>query len=207
MNYEKKINKISKLITIRGDFAPLTGEVTKADGVVSFNNGIFEITSRFEHHPTGVIKRCDTVKNVSDRDISISSALSKFVLNGGDYEVYTQYSEWCGESKGRWQPLVTEVCAQNDDVRANAGAAPFVAVYNLQNGRGIAFHILCDGVWRYRVRKHFSQTGQHKTVTVELGLDDKLFDYILSTGASLELPSIVYYEFRNKTDTPACHYS
>ena len=199
----KNITVPEDMFTLHGSMKKPVGEVKVIDGGLFYEGEGYEVTSKYTTHPSGVTERRDCIKNVSDEDISICSILSKFVFNGGEYEVYTQYSEWCGERNGAWQPLVSEVSASNDDVRQNAGSVPFVAINNLQNGRGYAFHIMCDSTWRLRVRKVYAQTGQRKYVSVELGIDDKNFNYTLKSGETLELPAILFYEFRNKLDMDA----
>lgn len=203
MSYKNKVSSISDLFTLRGSFAPPSGELTPTENGFVAECEKFTLRSELYPHPSGVTKRVDSIKNTSSEPITLRSALSKFVFNGGEHEVYTQRSFWCAERYGAWQPLVTEVCASNDDVRANAGASPFVAIYNLQNRRGFAFHILADGKWRFRVRNFYTQTGQKKNVTVELGLDDSDLSLTLGAGESLELPAILCYEFCEKTDMDA----
>lgn len=203
MNVIPKAEKIEQLLTIFGDFSPISGILQKEENSLLWEDERFQFISSYEEHESGIIKRCDQIKNISDQAALISSALSKFVFNGGEYEVYTQYSEWCFEGNGRWQPLVTEICASNDDVRMNLGSVPFFSIFNCQNHRGIAFHILCDSTWKFRVKKHFSQTNSQRNVIVELGLDDKNLAYSLQPGETLQLPTILYYAFQNKVDMDA----
>ena len=197
-------NRIDHLFVLCGDFPLPTGEVEKtADGYRYEGEG-YTVTSVITSHSSGVFRRCDVIQNTSDRDIPLRAALSKFLYNGGEYEVYTQYSEWCNESIGAWQPLVSEVSASNEDLRMNSGSTPFVAIYNKQTGRGTAFHILADSTWRIRVKKDFYQrVPKEKNVFVELGINDRDFNYCLKAGESLALPEILYYEFRNKLDLDA----
>ena len=203
MNYKKKVNEIGDLFSLHGSFAPPSEKPTATENGFTVECEKFTLTSCFYPHPSGVTKRVDCIKNTSDSPLSLRSILSKFVFNGGEYEVYSQRCFWCAERYGAWQPLVTEVCASNDDVRANAGAAPFVAIYNLQNRRGVAFHILADGKWRFRVRNFYTQTTQSKALTVELGLDDTDFNMTLEAGEVFTLPTVLYYEFTEKTDMDA----
>lgn len=126
-----------------------------------------------------MISRRDSVKNMTDEPIRLDCALSKFVFDGGEYRVFTEYSEWCGEGMGRWQELVTEISASNDDIRTNVMSTPFVGIYNVQTGRGVAFHILAENTWCYRVRKFYSAEGHRKVITVELGIRERGFSYDL----------------------------
>ena len=203
MQFFKNVSVAKDLYSIYGDIKEFQGSLEKTGNGFYYANDELEMQTELLHHETGVCKRRDSVTNVSSREITLSGAQAKFVFSGGEYEVYTQYSEWCAESRGAWQPLVTEVCAANDDTRMNTGSVPFVAIYNLQTQRGVAFHILAESKWSFRVKKRYSQTGQRKTVTVELGIHDGNFAYKLKPGETLKLPDILFYEFFHKTDMDA----
>ena len=199
-----KTESISELFTLSGDFSLPTGAIETRDGCYFYSNGTLETVSVQTKHTSGVYKRHDTVKNVSDKPITLRTALSKFTQSGGEYEVYTQYSEWCKESNGKWQELNTEIAVGNDDMRGNSGSAPFVALYNRQNGRGVAFHLLGGCAWQIRVKRQFrQQRGWIKNVTVELGTRERGLCYVLQPGETLELPEILFYEFESKTDMAA----
>ena len=199
-----KTSAVNEMFTIAGDLPLVTGAIETRDSGCFYSNGILELASEQIKHHTGVYKRRDTVKNVSDRPITLGAALSKFTQSGGEYEVYTQYSEWCKESNGKWQELNTEIAVGNDDIRGNTGSAPFVALYNRQSGRGIAFHLIGSCAWQIRVKRLFrQQRGWIKNVTVELGIRERGFSCELQPGEVLELPEILYYEFENKNDMAA----
>ncbi len=197
------VNGAEDLFSLCGSFSKPVESPQKRDNGYFFVGEGFEAYTETELHSSGVCVRRDRITNVSDKELVFTRALSKFVFNGGEYEVYTQYGEWCNESLGKWQTLVTEIGAGNEDIRFNCGSAPFVAIYNLQNGRGMAFHLLAKSKWKIRVKKCFSNVGQRKTVTVELGIDDGGFEYALAPNEMLEMPNVLYYEFKNKTDMDA----
>ena len=203
MDYTKRVKKASELFSVRGNFELPVGDVERDGDSLAFVGENIEFHSAFKTHSSGVVSRRDTVKNVSSRELSLSALLSRFVFNSGEYQVYTQHSIWCGERYGAWQPLVSEIGASADDVRTNLGSAPFVAIYNEQTQRGMAFHIMCDSLWRFKVKKLYCQEGQQKKVMVELGISDSDLDLKLAAGESIELPEILYYEFRNKIDMDA----
>ena len=198
-----KINSVKDVYTFKGSFDLPTGSVVNTEnGFVYFGNG-FKAEATVEKHPSGVCKRTDVITNVSDEPIDLRAALAKFSFNGGEYEVYTQYSEWCHESNGAWQRLVTEIGVGNDDVRTNVGSAPFLAIYNTQNGRGVAFHVLAQSTWQMKAKKFYSHQGHVKQICVEIGINEKGFDYTLEPGQSFKMPQILYYEFKNKLDMDA----
>ena len=193
----------AKLYTVKGSVGKLGGNVSATENGFEYSCKAYRISTVIEKHPSGVCKRRDVITNVSAEPIDIRAALSKFSFSGGEYEVYTQYSEWCHEGIGAWQKLVTEVGVGNDDVRTNVGSAPFIAIYSNQSGRGMAFHVLARSTWQMKVKRYYSHQGHVKTVYVEIGINEKGFDYTLAPGQSLEMPAILYYEFRNKTDMDA----
>ena len=189
--------------TVLGDIDKICSElIFTEDGFYSASTET-EIKTVIEKHPSGVYKRRDTIKNISGRDITLRMAQSKFTLPGGEYEVYTQHSEWCNESVGQWIPLVSEVSAETEDIRSGSSSVPFMALLNEQNGRGIAFHLIHNCAWSMKISRRYFQTGGKKTVAVEMGICPRNFSYILKNEETLELPEILYYEFTNKNDIDA----
>ncbi len=198
MNYRPHVQEIECLATLQGDFAFPYGNVEECEGGLCFKGDGYEWRSETVSHPSGVYQRTDRIKNTSDHPIALRSALSKFCFLGGEYEVFTQYNEWCGEGYGKWVPLLNEVGAEGNSVRTNSSASPFVALYSNQTNRGMVFQLLQTGLWMLRVRRNGKSTIRR--VEVEMGILPRGFDYTLGVGEELELPSILYYEFRNKTD-------
>jgi alpha-galactosidase len=198
MNYLSKIEDVSRLFSLYGSMAPPYGAISREGERLTYHGDGYVLSSHIKTHATGVMVREDEIQNISDHAISITSLLSKFSFYGGEYMVYTQYGQWCGESQGQWQPLVSEISNSNDDIRENVGASPFVALWNRQNHRGVAFHILCNSTWKFRIRRLYT-----KEVTLELGISDRDLQYTLQPGETLKLPQILHYEFRNQTDMDA----
>ncbi|MBR2025188.1 MAG: alpha-galactosidase [Clostridia bacterium] len=123
-------------------------------------------------------------------------------MNGGEYQVYTQTSKHIKEGIGSWQNLVSGVFGMSDEIRTNQDVNPFVALYNEQNGRGIAYHIMSDSTFEYRVSRH-GEFLDHKVVTVELGINSQDFRYVLKPDETLNLPTVLYYSFVSKLDMDA----
>lgn len=199
MNYQPVLKDIRYMASLQGDFDRPSGEIRREGDRFFFAGDGYEWTSEITAHKSGVGVRVDKIKNISDRTIEVRNALSRFSFHGGEYEVFTQYNEWCGEGYGKWQPLVTEIGAEGESVRNNSGASPFVALYNRQTGRGMVFHVVAECLWMIKVQKFF-QSAVDKTVEVEAGMLSKGLNYSLAPGEELELPTILFYEFRNKTD-------
>ena len=202
MHYLNRVKKLSHLIHLTGDFPMPAGDVTISGNTAVFENEILRVSSVFEDQPQGFVLRSDRVENRSSRPLCIRTALSRFCLNGGDYEVYTQYSQWQSESHGAWQTLHTSIGGRNSDARSNTSAAPFFAICDLQNGRCQGFHILDQGMWQFEVQKHFL-SGGNKQLWIEVGLEQSNLAITLRPGERLELPQILYYSFRDRRDMEA----
>ena len=202
MNYFTRIKTLDDMLLLAGDFPLPEGEAVKQGGIAVCENGFVRVSTAIVAGGHGVMERMDTVENVSDRPLQIRTALSRFRLPGGEYEAYTQYSQWCAESQGRWTPVHTAVAARSSDARSNTTAAPFLGLYNLQTGRGLAFHIIENGMWQLEARRHFVSAG-NMDLRVELGCDNRNLNITLQPGEKLELPKILFYPFRNRLDMDA----
>ncbi|MBR5307504.1 MAG: alpha-galactosidase [Clostridia bacterium] len=150
-------------------------------------------------HSHGVVCQTGKITNISDKPIDVTYLASKYVFDGGEYDVYTQSSTWENESVSLWQPLNATIGAEVYGVRDAYGAEPFVGIWSNQTGRGMAFHILADCAWKYSVTTvHLA--GVATRVEAELGVNNRNFCYKLLPGESLDFPTIIYYEIRNRLD-------
>jgi len=144
----------------------------------------------------GIYARYDVIFNESDEQMQISDYQYRFYFSGDEYEVYTQQNNWQNESEGTWQPLVTSVVAGTADVRANECVVPFLALWNRQTGRGVAFHVLPKYGWKISVSKRSS--ARYIDTIVEIGVNDRGLNWTLEKGEQKELCEVWYYEFENK---------
>ncbi len=173
---------------------------TKENSFISKNAEI-SVKSDIKKDKNGVYIRTGVVKNISDKEIHINTLASKFSLDGGEYEVYSQYNGWQNESLGAWQPLVSSVVARSQSIRQTNSATPFMALFNCQTKRGTAFHLNAYSTWEMRISRAFSMAGEEYThIECELGVLNDGLDIKLNPGEEVELPEIIYYEFSNKTD-------
>lgn len=195
--------KAEQLYDIRGDFAPVCGEVVQNENSYTFTSSEYTVKTKIAAHPSGVFCRKDVFYNTSSRPLTLYTALTRFTEDGSDYDVYTQRTEWCEESVGAWQNLHTAVSVENDDLRLNCGGAPFLALYDRQSGSGVAYHLVADGLWQMKAARHFVVDEHAATVVVEMGISERGFRYTVAPGESFALPEVLYYSFENRLDMDA----
>lgn len=201
----KKIDEntiASHVWNISGSFGNVDGKITLNENRYSFNNKNVYVESEYHKHTNGVIVQNGFVRNDSDHEIYINTLSSKFRFDGGEYEVYTQSNFWQNESSGSWNNLVTQICVEGKSLRNCSGYAPFTVLWNKQTARGMAFHILTYSTWQMKV-KFLGNCGGTSDIEVETGVNNDGFCVKLGPGEQIEIPQIIYYEIRNKTDMDA----
>ena len=188
-----------------GSFGKVKGEVRSENGGFAYESKDVRVVTTVETDRFGVSLRKTVLKNVSAQEIAARCLLDRFCFEGGEYEVYTQASSWENESRGLWQPLHTGVETRGSLICGSNGAAPILALWNVQAGRGRVFHLLADGAWQMTASRTPGNGGATTTaVAVEVGVDSRHLDYVLKPGEEVALPEVVSYEFTNKTDLD-CH--
>lgn len=160
---------------------------------------IYKIKSRCTKDENGVYHYTGELKNHSDDKIILNCLKAKFHLSGGEFLVYTQYNGWQNENVGMWQNLNTEVTASVRSIRSAYGAAPFMAVKNKQNERGVVFHLLPDYEWSMQARM-VPKNDEIAVAEVEIGVNSENFSYEILPGESIKTPEIIFYEFNNELD-------
>ena len=185
---------------ISGSFGVVSGAVEEMALSVSQKKDGYTVCSKYTEDENGVVSRRGTFTNTSGSPVSINYCMSKFMLQGGEYEVYTQMNTWQNECLGRWQDLVTGVTGETRGLRSAYGGAPFFAVWNRQTSRGYAFHIITKQPWKYEVKYIPNCSIEPNDVEIEIGLNGANLAIELAGGETLELPEILFYEFRNKLD-------
>ena len=188
---------------IFSDVGLFEGGVRKTDkGFAADENGI-RVETEEKTGVAGVTHRRTVVRNLSDRQVVLTCLLDVFRFEGGAFEVYTQANTWMNESRGAWQPLHTCVGARAGGMRTSFGAAPVLAIWNKETGRGRVFHLMSDAAWEMRAT--IAPGGGEKTfASVEVGMDSRYLHYRLKPGEQVSLPEVVSYDFTNKTDLD-CH--
>ncbi len=188
---------------IFSDVGLFEGGVRKTDkGFAADENGI-RVETEEKTGVAGVTHRRTVVRNLSDRQIALTCLFDMYRFEGGAFEVYTQANTWMNESRGAWQPLHTCVGARAGGIRISFGAAPVLALWNKETGRGRVFHLMSDAAWEMRAT--IAPGGGEKTfAAVEVGMDSRYLHYRLKPGEQVALPEVVSYDFTNKTDLD-CH--
>lgn len=189
---------------IFGDFGLVEGTATVSDGVLSIESNGLRVETREAAGVASVVHRRTVVRNVSERPLAATCLMDVFRFGGGAFEVYTQANTWMNESRGAWQPLHTAVEARCGGMRTSYGAAPVLALWNRQTGRGRVFHLMSDASWE--MRASFVPGAKHgaEEAVVEVGMDSRHLSLTLAPGEEIALPEILTYEFKNKTDLD-CH--
>ena len=185
---------------ISGSFGVVSGTVEENEQEVAVKRDQYAVRSAYTEDGSGVVSRIGKLVNTSNAPFSVNCFMSKFLLEGGEYEVYTQMNTWQNECSGGWQPLVSGICAETKGLRSAYGGAPFFAIWNQQTGRGYAFHIITKQPWKYEVKYSPNSSEEANDLVIEIGLNSCNLSIELAAGETLELPEILYYEFRNRVD-------
>ncbi len=196
---------VSGMFSVDCDLGHIDGAESSAVTYTVENNsfiakGNFEgfcITSKIIEQ-NGVFMRQDTFENKTDKEITLYKYLYRFVLEGGNNEVYTQYSSWKNESEGSWQKLISNVSVKNTGLRMTEGGTPFAAIWNNSCKTGTAFNLLPISEWTINISKR--QKSMDKNVVVaEMGINDSALRLVVAPKEKLEMPEVIFYVFHDKT--------
>ena len=160
----------SSVWDVFGDFGRVDGEVCKTECGFSSESSGLRVETDEKRDVADVTHRRTVVRNVSEKPIAVSCLLDVFRLGGGAFEVYTQANTWMWESRGMWQPLHTGVEVRGGGMRTSFGAAPMLALWNVQTRRGRVFHLMSESAWEMRASVGPSK-GEKTEVVVETGLE------------------------------------
>lgn len=199
MNILRRKKDASDLWNIIGSFGRVTGEITEDKDAFLFENNVISVSSMITEYENGVRVRDGKIKNISNETVTINTLSSKFSLDGGEYEVYSQYNGWENESNGGWQKLITGTVIRSEALRNAHSATPFAVLWSEQANRGTAFHINTYSNWEIRISKVYAP-GIPALIEVEMGMLADGLCLTLEPGDELILPQIIYYYVINKTD-------
>ena len=180
-----------------GSFGEVYGTLAQDNSAITLTAQDYQMTCAYEQDAYGIYTRQDTFQNCSDSPITIRNLKSRFVFEGGEYQVYTQFNSWQDENKGAWQELNTAVSVGSESVRTCQDATPFLVLWSQQESRGVAFHLLPNCNWEMTVTR-VRTTGKRQGVVVELGISSRNLALTLSPGEIFRLPQILCYTVSNK---------
>ena len=86
--------KANDLWTIYGSFGMVKGDVYCNNNFFYAECDSCQVFSAREEDENGIVLQTGSLKNTSDNPISVYHVMSKFVFDGGEYEVYTQCNTW-----------------------------------------------------------------------------------------------------------------
>lgn len=197
------MERAENLWRVTGSFGAPAGEVTETETGYRYDGGGYRLEITRETDENGVCLQSSALKNTSDAPIEVGCLLSRFVLPGGEYEVYAQTNVQLAESVGAWQPLHTGISVRCPQMRRAFGAAPMAALWNEQTGRGVVYHLFATGAWEITATREGAPGGKQR-IGVELGLDPRQTRLTVAPGGTLRLPDVLYYAFTCKRDLD-CH--
>ncbi len=209
----KKITDVSGAFTgltgffsAYGSFGIVDGKDDDISRIASTQTGYraqyedFCATCDYQEYEHGVYLRTDRL--VAQSDFVLNRYMSRFLLEGGEYEVYTQYSSWQNESRGGWQPLVTSIEVSNLGIRSTEGGVPMMAIRNKGNGRILVLHLVPNSQWVIRASR-YPKGNKNDCIVVEAGFNDKGLAMGIHAGENLEMGKMYLYETTNMLDLDA----
>ena len=204
--YSKKLLGVSGLLFASGSFGVIEGDVDytcseeKGKTIYRYRGEGVVLQATFELDGDVCIRR-DSLTNTSDGEIEIHDLVSRFYLDGNAYEVYTQYNGWQHESEGVWQRLITQLGVAAEGIRTCDGATPMMGFHNLYTEKNVVFHLIPNAQWQMTAKK-FAKSNK-ELVVLETGFYDKALRLRVAPGETVELPAVVFFEAKRKTDLDA----
>ena len=141
---------------------------------------------------TGVLSRRDTLVNQSKAQFTISGAVPSFIFVPGEYEVYSETSEWCLEYQGEGHNVTSDgTTLKNKRGRTTEGGTPYICLREKNTGKGLIFHIIPHGNWIIKINKYTDDCEKSANIVLALGRSDENLNMELAPGARFELPEIM----------------
>ncbi len=181
-----------------GDKDVATVEVT--DGGYRAEYDALKVEIDIKEHEYGVYERCDRLTAKSD--IVLNGYSSRWMLENGEYEVYTQHSSWQMESVGGWEELITGIETESLGIRTTDGATPMMAIRNKGNGRIFVLHLMPNAKWRIKVARR-SVGGKNDVIVIETGISERGLNMKIAAGEEIRMPRVYFYETENALDLDA----
>ncbi len=201
------IDNLSGIFSFAGSFGIIdgkstTGKLSSTPTGYKYECDEIRIESKLTSFPEGAVLREDFFTNLSGQELIITKAFSRFTLEGGKYEIYTQTNNWQNESVGDWMPLNAEISAASAGIRTCQGATPLMALYNKQNEKTLVFHVFPNAAWKITAAKR--RVGdKNDGVSVDCGFNDSALSLKVAAGETISLPAILFFEAETKRDLDA----
>ena len=197
---------ISGLFFASGSFGIVDGDVTyervEEQGRVTYiyQNEQIRLCAEFEILGD-VCRRRDHLTNRTGAPIVVRDLVSRFCLDGNDYDVYTQYSAWQHESEGSWQRLNTQIRTEACGMRGCDGATPMMGFHNRYTGRNTVFHLVPNAQWQMTAKKFPRQ--ELEIVVLEAGFSNTGLCLSVAEGETIDLPELIFFDAKSQTDLDA----
>ncbi|MBQ9543627.1 MAG: alpha-galactosidase [Clostridia bacterium] len=197
---------VSGFFSAYGSFGAVdgaSGDIEKTKETESgyyYENGDFSAECVVERYENGVFSRRDVF--VAKKPLTLQGFSSRFCLESGEYEVYTQSSSWQTESSGGWQKLVSGVRVSNLGIRTTDGAAPMIALKNKGSGRILVIHLFPNAAWEISASLR-PVSGRKTALIVETGIAAKGLSLPVAAGEKINMPRLFVFEAKSEIDLDA----
>lgn len=168
--------------------------------IYTWDNGKIRLRAEFEM-TDGVCVRRDSLTNMTEHTVELRDLISRFCLDGNDYDVYTQYNGWQHESQGGWQRLVTQIRTEAGGMRGCDGATPVMGFHNRHTGKNTVFHLVPNAQWQMTAKK--LPRNEKELVVFEAGFCHTGLCFSVMPGESIHLPEIIFFSASCRTDLDA----
>lgn len=172
-------------------------EPLSTDGYVRRYDSGLRAETRFRELRSGVWERQDTLRNEGDSELVLTEVASRFDLERGIYELYSQAGGWCTESQGDWQAIThgsRELHCEHG--RTSQGSTPFIALRCAGNDQAVAFHLLPKGNWRITVQTTRDAGWRAPALSLFCGpYEPDGLRLVLQPGEEYALPTLLLVAF------------
>lgn len=202
----KKLKATGLMIAI-GSFGVIDGTeeyIVSHDNnrvVYEYSTDKVKLQTEITEKQNGVYIRKDHIINLTSESIVLYRLVNRFYFDGSEYDIYTQYNAWQHESKGAWQPLITQVRSASTGIRTCDGAAPIMAFCNRYTEKNTVFHIIPNAKWSMTAKK--LPNSDKESIVLEAGFNDEGMHLTVEAGECINLPEIIFFDAERKTDLDA----
>lgn len=168
--------------------------------IYTWENDEIRLCAEFEVIHDVCVRR-DSLTNLTEHPIEFYDLVSRFCLDGDDYDIYTQYSGWQHESQGGWQRLTTQIRAEAYGMRGCDGATPIMGFHNRYTGKNTVFHLLPNARWQMTAKK--IPRNDKELVVFEAGFNSSGLHFTVMPNEKILLPEMIFFSADQKIDLDA----